>query len=315
MRMALVTGAAGFIGSHVVDELLVANWSVLALDNFDPFYGREIKNRNLVRHFGDERFSLLHADVRDLRSLKELIREPPDIIIHLAAKVGVRTSVVEPQEYYDVNVLGTLNMLELARHLAVKGFVFASSSSVYGINPNVPWLEEDQPMMPISPYAATKTSGEMLGHVYAHQYGIRFIALRLFTVYGPRQRPDLAIHKFSALMRENKAIPVFGSGDSRRSYTFIGDCVKGVIAAVGYTGSMYEVINIGNPHTTSLIELIEALEAASGLKASIEWLPSQSGDVPVTWSSVVKAERLLGYRAETSLQAGLLAFLDWSNGG
>ena len=312
MRTALITGAAGFIGSHLVDRLLAEDWRVLAVDNFDPFYDSFIKERNLAHHASNRRFTLIRADVRDFSALRELISDKlPEVIVHLAAKAGVRPSIDDPLGYYDVNVRGTQNLLELAKDFSVRQFVFASSSSVYGINPSVPWSEDDHVLLPISPYASTKVSGELMGHVYSHLYGIRFIALRLFTVYGPRQRPDLAIHRFGTLLQGGKPLPLFGSGFSRRSYTFIGDVVNGICAAMDYSGSVYETVNIANNHTTSLTELITVLEEVSGLHASVNYLLNQPGDVPVTSANLRKARMILGYQAQTDIRTGLRVFWRW----
>ena len=236
---------------------------------------------------------------------------PYDVIVHLAARAGVRPSIEDPVGYQDVNVTGTQLLLELARRTGTRQFVFASSSSVYGVNPRVPWREEDHVLQPISPYASTKVSGELLGHVYSHLYGMRFIALRFFTVYGPRQRPDLAIHKFAKLMRAGRTIPVFGDGSTSRDYTFIEDVISGVRAAMDYTGSQYEVINLGNTHTVTLSEMIAGLERALGVSARIERHPEQPGDVPQTWANVDKARALLGYNPSTPYSEGVTRFAAW----
>jgi UDP-glucuronate 4-epimerase len=229
----------------------------------------------------------------------------------LAAKAGVRPSIMDPLAYQEVNVRGTQNLLELARDWGVRQFVFASSSSVYGINPNVPWREDDHVLQPISPYASTKVSGELLGHVYSHLYSMRFIALRFFTVYGPRQRPDLAIHKFARLMLQGKPLPFFGDGSTRRDYTYIDDIVSGIRAAMDYTGSMYEVINLGNDRTVSLAELVCGLEKVLGIQAELNLQAEQPGDVPQTWAAVSKARSLLGYEPRTDFRDGLRQFADW----
>src|SRR5688572_30179308 len=226
MKHVLVTGGAGFIGSHLVDALLARGCTVTVLDNYDPFYSRSIKEQNVAAAKQDPRYRLVEGDLRDLDSLRAALHGTYDAIVHLAARAGVRPSIEDPLTYQDVNVRGTQNMLQLAKEWGVKQFVFASSSSVYGVNPRVPWSEDDHVLQPISPYASTKVSGELLGHVYSHLYGISFIALRFFTVYGPRQRPDLAIHKFAYLMTQGRSIPVFGDGSTRRDYTFIADIVS-----------------------------------------------------------------------------------------
>jgi UDP-glucuronate 4-epimerase len=223
----------------------------------------------------------------------------------------VRASIRDPFTYQDVNVGGTQHLLELARVWGVPQFVFASSSSVYGLNPRVPWSEDDHVLQPISPYASTKVSGELLGHVYSRLYGLRFIALRFFTVYGPRQRPDLAISKFARLMMDGRPIPVFGDGSTRRDYTYVDDIVSGMLAAMTYTASAYEVINLGNNQTVTLREMIAGLEEALGLRARIETLPEQPGDVPQTWAHIEKAHRLLGYRPSTPFAEGVREFAAW----
>lgn len=311
MRHALVTGGAGFIGSHLVDSLLRGGWQVTSVDNFDPFYDKAIKLKNMKSHFEFEAFRFLEIDIRDLAALSENFQDGCDVIVHLAAKAGVRPSIESPLDYQDVNVRGTQNLLELAKELGIRQFVFASSSSVYGVNPNVPWREDDHVLMPISPYASTKVSGELLGHVYSHLYGIRFIALRYFTVYGPRQRPDLAIHKFARLMLSGEAIPVYGDGSTRRDYTYIDDIIQGTRAAMDYKASPYEVINIGNNRTVTLNQLIEALQEVMGVKAKIEYLPMQQGDVPQTYADLKRAKNLLSYQPSTDLNAGLMKFLEW----
>jgi UDP-glucuronate 4-epimerase len=310
-RRALVTGGAGFIGSHLVDALLVNGWNVDVLDNFDAFYARDIKERNIATHRSNARHRLVEADLRDGDALQRALPGGYDVIVHLAARAGVRPSILDPVGYQDVNVRGTQNLLELARVWGVRHFVFASSSSVYGVNPRVPWSEDDHVLQPISPYASTKVSGELLGHVYSHLYGIRFIALRFFTVYGPRQRPDLAIHKFARRMLEGQPIPVYGDGSTRRDYTFIDDIVSGVLAAMDYTGSTYDVINLGDNQTVTLAEMIEGLERALGVRAVVERLPEQAGDVPQTWANIEKASKLLGYRPRITYADGVRKFADW----
>lgn len=313
MKHALVTGGAGFIGSHLIDRLLAEGWKVTNVDNFDSFYNRAIKEENIKAHFDYNNYVLVEADIRDFDTLKEKLTGDYDVIVHLAAKAGVRPSIKDPITYQEVNVKGTQNLLELAKYLGVKQFIFGSSSSVYGINPNVPWREDDHVLMPISPYASTKVSGELMGHVYSHLYGIRFIALRFFTVYGPRQRPDLAIHKFARKMIKGEPIPIYGDGSSRRDYTYIDDIVRGIRAAMEYDKTMYEVINLGNNHTVSLLEMVKTLEEALGVKAKLEFLPPQPGDVPQTWADVEKARKLLGYEPSFSFKKGICYFVEWIN--
>ena len=311
MGHALVTGGAGFIGSHLVDQLLAEGWRVTVVDNFDSFYDPALKRKNIQAHLDYSSYTLVEADIRDLEYLRKHLSGDYDVMVHFAAKAGVRPSLQCPLEYQDVNVRGTQNLLELAREWGVRQFIFASSSSVYGLNPNVPWSEDDTVLRPISPYAATKVSGEVLGHVYSRVYGVRFIALRFFTVYGPRQRPDLAIHKFANKILKGEPIPVYGDGSARRDYTYVGDIIHGVRAAMDYRDTDFEVFNLGNNRTVSLLEMVQVLEKVLGRKARIEYLPAQPGDVPQTWADISKAERLLGYRPATPLDEGLQRFVEW----
>ena len=307
----VVTGGAGFIGSHLIDRLLAEGHTVTNIDNYDPFYDESIKRENIKGHLAYDTYSLHEVDIRDKEALDKAISDDTDVIVHLAAKAGVRPSIADPIAYQEVNVAGTQNMLEVARENDIKQFVFASSSSVYGKNPDVPWKEDDAVLQPISPYASTKVSGELLGHVYSHLYDIRFLALRFFTVYGPRQRPDLAIHKFLRLMSEGKEITLYGDGSTRRDYTYIDDIVDGVMSAIEYKDSMYEVINLGNNQTVELLELVEAIENASGITATKTYGPEQPGDVKQTWADVNKGRKLLSYEADYSIEKGLSVFADW----
>ncbi len=310
-KRILITGAAGFIGSNLISSLLQRDdIQVIGLDNFDDFYSRKQKEKNMSSFISNANFSFIEGDVRkmnDLLALSEI-----HVIVHLAAKAGVRTSINNPILFQEVNVSGTQNLLELARQRNIKQFVFASSSSVYGINQNVPWHEEEK-LMPISPYASTKLSCEMLGHVYSHLYGIRFLALRFFTVYGPAQRPDLAIHKFFNSISKGQTIPVFGDGSTSRDYTFVNDTVEGIKSAISYDKSDFEIINLGNHQTVTLTELILAIERICGKKAIIDRLPEQAGDVPQTYADISKAQKLLNYHPETKLETGLLKFYEWYN--
>jgi len=308
---ALITGGAGFIGSHLVESLLKKSWNVTVLDNYDPFYAKEIKYNNLNHIEDNPGFRILELDIRDEAMFNILEKEPVDVIIHLAAKAGVRPSISNPVLYQDVNVKGTQNLLELARLKNIKKFIFASSSSVYGINPNVPWKESDYVLNPISPYASTKVSGELLGHVYSHLYGIQFIALRFFTVYGPRQRPDLAIHKFFKKMLNGEEITMFGDGSTSRDYTYVDDVVSAISLAIDYDRSSYEVINVGNQKSVSLIHMIQTIEHTLGKKANIVQLPEQPGDVPQTYADIKKAQNLLNYSPNTSFDEGLRKFKEW----
>lgn len=307
----LVTGGAGFIGSHLVDCLLEHGDNVITVDNFDPYYDRSIKEQNISEHKKDDKYRLVEEDILNLDALQEKITEDIDVIVHLAAKAGVRPSIKDPVGYQVVNVMGTQNMLEFAKERNVKQFIFASSSSVYGTNENVPWSEDDHVLKPISPYASTKVSGELMGHVYSELYDIRFLALRFFTVYGPRQRPDLAIHKFLRLMSNGEQITLYGDGSSRRDYTYIDDIIDGVMAAIVYDDSMYEIINLGNNRTVELLELVEAIEEASGITPNKTHGPEIPGDVKQTWAKISKANELLNYEPKTDLKSGLKNFCKW----
>lgn len=311
----LLTGCAGFIGSHLLCRLLAQGHEVLGVDNFDPFYAKSLKLRNLEEHTAVANFQFLEADLADsgaYKKLKFLIGvEPIDAVIHLAAKAGVRPSIEDPLGYQRANVIGTQNLLEFARDLDIKQFVFASSSSVYGVNPDVPWKESNNVIKPISPYASTKVSGELLGHVYSHLFGIRFVALRFFTVYGPRQRPDLAINKFVRHIDQGQSIPVFGDGSTRRDYTYVEDTVSGILAALEYKDSIYEIFNLGNDQTVTLKELIQTIESVVGKKACMDRQPEQPGDVPQTWAEISKARDLLGYNPQIKLREGIEKFYDW----
>lgn len=308
---ALVTGGAGFIGSHLVDFLLSEGWAVTSIDSLDDFYDPNLKRSYISGQREHRGFRFLEIDVRDEAMLDRELREDYDVIIHLAAKAGVRPSIQNPMLYQDVNIRGTQTLLEFAKNRSIQQFIFASSSSVYGVNPNVPWRESDSVLLPISPYASTKVSGEMLGHVYSHLYGIRFVALRFFTVFGPRQRPDLAIHKFVRLLLKGVELPVYGDGKSRRDYTYVSDIVRGVRSAMSYTSSRYEVINLGNGSAVTLIELLSGLTEVSGITPRLAFLPPQAGDVPQTLADITKARSLLGYKPETDLLTGLRCCLKW----
>lgn len=315
--MILVTGVGGFIGSHLVERLLADGYRVLGVDNFDLFYPRSVKESNMAGFRNDPRFLLAEVDIRDPGALRTVFTgatEPISGIVHLAAKAGVRPSLEDPRTYNEVNVMGTLNLLELARELGVTQFVAASSSSVYGVNPRVPWREDDHDLQPISPYASTKLSLEMLGHVYAHVYKVRMVALRFFTVYGPRQRPDLAIAKFARLIRAGKPVPFFGDGSTRRDYTFIADIVDGIVRSLAYTATPFEVINLGNRNTVTLAELVAAIGRTFGITPTLDHQPEQPGDVPQTWADVDKASQLLGWQPRTRLEDGLRSYRVWLDG-
>lgn len=313
VKNVLVTGGAGFIGSHLVDGLLQSGVDqITVVDDFNDFYTPEIKRENIREHLQDPRYQLVEADIRDRAALDNVFKHNRfDCIVHLAARAGVRPSLAEPELYTQTNINGTVNLLELARQHGIKQFVFGSSSSVYGINAKVPFSEDDPIRQPISPYAATKAAGELICHTYSHLYGLRCVCLRFFTVYGPRQRPDLAIHKFAKLISQGKPIPVFGDGTTRRDYTYIDDIIDGVMAAITYDKSDYETINLGESRTVELRELIALLEKELGTKAIIDRQPPQPGDVPQTFADITKARALLGYNPRTQIEAGLHRFVAW----
>lgn len=309
----LVTGGAGFIGSQLVRALLNdKDLRISIIDNFDPFYSRQIKLLNTDGFEKYQQILLLDRDLDDLSSfeLRKILPQKVDVIIHLAAKAGVRPSINNPLVYQRTNVLGTQMLLDFAKETGVKQFVFASSSSVYGVNENLPWNEE-QKLLPISPYAMTKLSGEMAGHVFSRLYGIRFIALRFFTVYGPSQRPDLAIHKFVKSTFKQEPITMYGDGSTSRDYTYVDDIVHGVLSAINYDQSNFEIINLGNSDAVSLKNLIQNIEEVVGKKAIIDQQPEQPGDVPRTFADIRKAKRLLDYQPTTQLKDGLKNFYDW----
>ena len=313
MRNVLVTGGAGFIGSHLVERLLgEGQWRVQVVDDFNDFYDPALKRRNVAPHLARDDFQLHEADIRDRAALARIFRDTPfDCVVHLAARAGVRPSLAEPLLYAETNVTGTLNLLELARRSRVRQFVFGSSSSVYGENEKVPFSEDDPVARPISPYAATKAAGELLCHTYSHLWGLRSVCLRFFTVYGARQRPDLAIHKFARLISAGQPIPVFGDGTTRRDYTYIDDIIAGVRAAMDYEATGYEVINLGESRTVQLRELIGLLERELGREALIDRQPLQPGDVPQTFADTRKARALLGYDPRTPIEEGVRRFVEW----
>jgi len=311
VKRVLVTGGAGFIGSHLCERLQKEGWEVTCLDNFDDFYPPVLKRENLKALLSSDRFRLIEGDIRDEPFLERIFKEGEfDLVVHLAARAGVRPSIRQPLLYEEVNVRGTLNLLEACRRHGVRKFIFASSSSVYGKNPKVPFAEDDPLTSIISPYAATKRAGEILCYTYHHLYGLDVFCLRFFTVYGPRQRPEMAIHKFTRLIHEGRAVPVYGDGSSRRDYTYIDDCIDGVMRAIERVRG-YEVVNIGEARTVPLMELVRLIERALGKEAFVEHLPPQPGDVPITYADVTKARKLLGYEPHTPIEEGIRRFVQW----
>jgi UDP-glucuronate 4-epimerase len=306
----LVTGAAGFIGSHLSERLLDDGWTVVGVDNFDDFYDPQIKRRNIKSCLKNKNFQLVEADIRDIAAMDKAVSSDIEIVVHLAAKAGVRPSIEQPVLYADVNVNGTAVLLQAVEKRKIKKFIFGSSSSVYGNNQKVPFSEDDNVDFPISPYAATKKAGELICHTYHHLYGISVTCLRFFTVYGPRQRPDLAIHKFARLIEQGNPIPIYGDGTMMRDFTYIDDIIDGTVAAMEKcTG--FNIYNLGESKPVSVNDLVAEIEKALGKKAVKQYLLPQPGDVERTYADITKAARDLGYKPSTTIQAGLKKFVVW----
>jgi UDP-glucuronate 4-epimerase len=307
----LITGGAGFIGYHLAAALIGKGMEVNLLDNFNNFYDPEIKRQNVRDLQSMGRVPLHVVDILDrdkLRHVFEVTR--PDTVVHLAAWAGVRPSLEKPELYSAVNVTGTVHLLELAKEFSVRCFVFGSSSSVYGGSTRVPFAENDPVGTPVSPYAATKRAGELLCHTYAHNFAMHITCLRFFTVYGPRQRPEMAIHKFAQLMFEGKEIPIFGKGDSRRDYTYVEDIVAGILAAIE-VNPCFEIVNLGESQTITLMEVVEQLQNALGKKAPLRFLPVQPGDMDITYADINRARQILGYNPQKPFKDGIRLFADW----
>lgn len=305
----LVTGGAGFIGSSLIDKLIKKDEKVICLDNFNDYYSPEIKKENISSYLDKKNFKLVVGDILDKELLKRVFKkEKVKIVVHLAARAGVRPSLLNPHLYEEVNIGGTLNLLELSRE--IENFVFASSSSVYGVNSKIPFSEDDPIEKPVSPYAATKRAAELLCYTYHHLYNIPLVCLRFFTAYGPRQRPDMAIHKFTKLIDKGKKITMFGSGKSRRDYTYISDIIEGLTSSL-YKKFSFEIINLGNSRTVELRHLISLIEKGLRKKAKVKQLPDQLGDVPITYAKIDKAKRLLGYKPEIKIEEGIERFVFW----
>lgn len=337
----LITGGSGFIGSHLVETLLKSGHSVINIDNFDNFYDYQIKIKNTLESVGistDFQFSekekdiktllsiinhqsstinyqLYYQDIRDKEGLKNIFENHKiDMVVHLAALAGVRPSIERPMDYAEVNILGSMNLWELCKDFGVNKFVCASSSSVYGNNEKIPFAETDNVDRPISPYAATKKCGEILGHTYHHLYGIDMIQLRFFTVYGPRQRPDLAIHKFTNIIAENGEIPFYGDGSTARDYTFVEDIIDGIVKSIRYleqNNGIYEILNLGESEVINLKEMLSTIEETMGKKAVLKPMPMQPGDVQKTNADITKAKNLIGYAPKTNFQNGIKKFVEW----
>jgi UDP-glucuronate 4-epimerase len=307
----LVTGGAGFIGSHLVERLLVEGHGIVCLDNFDDFYDPALKRRNLSRAIRNPQFKLVEGDLREEKLLGQIFeKEKIGGVVHLAARAGVRPSLQKPALYADVNIRGTIYLLEACRQHGVRRFIFASSSSVYGNSSRVPFSEEDPVNHPISPYAATKKAGELLCHTYHHLYGMDIACLRYFTVYGPRQRPEMAIHHFTRAIFEGRKISLFGDGSSRRDYTYIEDIIEGTLGAFSRENG-FQIYNLGESQTISLSELIREIETQTGKRAILEYLPEQPGDVKQTYADIRKAKEMLGYNPRTKVREGLARFVQW----
>lgn len=319
----LVTGGAGFIGSSLCDFLLKRNNKIIIIDNFNDFYNPKIKRnnitevKNLMKLSGitDDNLIIEEGDIRDITFLTKVFTSYKiEVVIHLAAMAGVRPSIVDPLLYNEVNIRGTLNLLDLCAKFDINKFIFASSSSVYGNNMKLPFTEDDPVDFPISPYASTKKSGELICHVYSHLYGINIACLRFFTVYGPRQRPDLAIYKFTKLMLEEKEISIFGDGTTERDYTYIDDIIQGINAAIAWanTGTYkYEIFNLGRSDTITLKYMVKRLEDVIGVKAKVKYLPMQPGDVTITFADISKSIKILGYNPLTKFDDGISKFVKW----
>ena len=307
---ALITGAAGFIGSHLCERMLADGWAVTGLDNFNDFYNPRIKRDNISGCLENSNFNLIEDDIRNPEAVEKAVSDNVDTIIHLAAGAGVRPSIQEPVYYSDNNMTGTMVMLEAAKKFNVKKFIFASSSSVYGNNKKVPFSESDNVDFPISPYAATKKAGELFCHTYHHLYGIDTTCLRFFTVYGPRQRPDLAIHKFAKLIEQGEPIPVYGDGSMMRDFTYIDDIIDGTMSAIKKCKG-FNIYNLGESRPITVKNLVNEIENALDKKAIIEHLPMQPGDVDCTYADVSKAMKELGYNPMTNISNGLTRFVEW----
>jgi UDP-glucuronate 4-epimerase len=310
----LLTGAAGFIGSHFAETLLREGHEVISIDNLNPFYDPAIKERNLreiKKRFGSEQFTDLRGDIRNTDFIHDVFKTyHPEEVVHLAAMAGVRPSIADPVTYQEVNIRGTMNLLEAMKKYEVSRMIFASSSSVYGNNPEVPFAEDDFVDHPISPYAATKKAGELICYTYHHLYQFTVVALRFFTVYGPRQRPEMAIHKFTRLIDEGHPVPMFGDGTSKRDYTYIDDIIYGM-KKVRKIDSGFHLYNLGESHTTALIDLIHLIEKTLGKQANIQRLPLQPGDVNITYADISRARRELGYDPHTTMEEGIRKFVEW----
>jgi len=310
----LVTGGAGFIGSNLIEKLLKEGYEVVCLDNFNDYYNPQIKRNNIEPFLRERNFNLVEADIRDKDTLEKIFEEYKfQKVIHLAAQAGVRLSLKQPNLYIDVNVNGTLNLLELSKEYKIKNFVFGSSSSVYGATKEIPFSEEGK-LKPISPYGVSKRAGELLCYTYNHLYNLPFTILRFFTVYGPRQRPDMAIHKFTKLIDEGKEICLYGNGETSRDYTYISDIIEGIMSALNNDFN-YEIFNLGNSNPTNLSRLISLIEKKLDKSAKIRYLPEQPGDPSITFADISKSKRMLNYNPKIKMEEGIKRFIEWYKNG
>jgi UDP-glucuronate 4-epimerase len=311
MSTIMVTGSGGFIASHLVEQLLTDGHHVVGIDNFDPFYNRAVKENNLSHALAQPRYIFIECDIRNIDALTDVFtRYNIEKVIHLAARAGVRTSIIQPELYEEINIRGTINLLNLCTQFPVKQFIFGSSSSVYGTRSQIPFSESDPIDEPISPYATSKRCGELFCWTYHHLYGIPITCLRFFTVYGPRQRPEMAIHKFTRLIDNGKEVTVYGDGTSKRDYTYISDIVKGIAAACEIELE-FEIINLGNSRPVELREVIHFIEQNLGKEAQVKRLPMQPGEMPITYADIDKAEKLLGYSPKIGIGEGIRNFIRW----
>ncbi len=312
MPKILVTGFAGFIGSHLTEKLLDEGYQVVGIDDFNDYYDPSIKEKNILSFKNNKNFFSYKFDIRQKSFVEDLFnKEKPEAVVHLAARAGVRPSLLQPILYEEVNVLGTLNLLESAKNNNCQKFIFGSSSSVYGECKNTPFKETELELKPISPYGVSKLTGENYCRTYNHLFKLPIICLRFFTVYGPRQRPDLAIHKFTKLISESKPIPIFGDGQYKRDFTYVTEIIDGIMSSIKYTKTSFEIFNLGESHTTSVTDLVKLIEHALNKKAVIDWQPSQAGDVPLTYADVSKAAKLLNYKPQTAPEEGIKKFVEW----
>ena len=316
MSKIVITGCAGFIGSHLTERLLKHNHQVIGIDNFDPYYDIKIKEKNISGFLNHEAFQLFKTDITDKEKLKKAIPDGVDLVVHLAAKAGVRPSIEDPDAYINVNIKGTQHILDIMVEKGIKKMAFASSSSVYGNTKVTPFVETMDVSNPISPYAATKKACELINHTYHHLHHLDIMNLRFFTVFGPRQRPDLAIHKFTQLIYEDKPITMFGDGSAARDFTYIEDTISGIYGAIDYLfthDDVFETINLGNNQPVLLRDLISTIYNETGKKQNINQLPMQPGDVNITYADISKAQQLLGYQPKFNFKQGIKNFVEWYN--